>query len=212
MLDVDGHVIAAEDLVNRVEQLIRTIDERNPRPTESAQDSDELPEGPRLAAPILPMRALHGELYPKDLGQPAGAKGRASKSAKRVVRKLTGWYVEPRCLWIVQQNYDGHNIHFASGVVDELSRMDRELDDLRQQNMQLKLQVVTAVERFNRNRRQIDVLLESLATQVDVREVRRELERLGAAGSSGAEIDYAAFEDRCRGSSEGPCARRRLTT
>jgi hypothetical protein len=154
-------VIAAEDLINRVQQLIRTIDEVNPPSRGSALD-DESSDVPRIGAPILPMSALHAELYPKDLGRPIGAKGRASKSAKRVVRKLTSWYVEPR--WIVQQNYDGHNIHFASGVVDELSRMDRELDELRRQNVHLKLQVVTAVERLNRYRRQVDAAIADLVT------------------------------------------------
>jgi 2-polyprenyl-3-methyl-5-hydroxy-6-metoxy-1,4-benzoquinol methylase len=200
VLDVDGHVMAADELVNRVEQLIRTIDEANPRTRDGAAKGDDSDDETHLGAPILPMSALHRDLYPKDLGEPAGAKGRASKSAKRVVRKLTSWYVEPR--WITQQDYDGHNIHFAMGVVDELQRIDRELEELRRQNVQLKLQMVTATERFNRYRRQIDAVVESLPTHDELREVRRELERLGASGSSGAQIDYAAFEDRCRGSSE----------
>ena len=80
--------------------------------------------------------------------------------------------------------------------------IDRELDELRRQNVQLKLQVVSSVERLNRYRRDMHDLFENVATQDDVRALSREIERLGAAGSSGAEIDYAAFEDRCRGSSE----------
>lgn len=200
MLDVDGHVIAAEDLVDRVEKLVRTIDESNPRSKDRGRDSEEFPEVPRLAAPILPMQALHRDLYPKDLGHPTGARGRGSKFAKRFVRKLTAWYVEPR--WIVQQNYDGHNIHFASGVVEELSRMDRELDELRRQNVHLKLQVVTAIERLNRHRRQVEATIGDLATFDDLRSLSRQLERLGATGSSRVAIDYAEFEDRCRGSSE----------
>ena len=120
--------------------------------------------------------------------------------AKRLVRKLTGWYVEPR--WTAQQHYDGHNIHFASGVVDEVQRINRELDDLRRQNVQLKLQVVSSVERLNRYRRDVNGLFENLATKDDVRSLIRESERSGASASSGAEIDYSAFEDRCRGSSE----------
>jgi 2-polyprenyl-3-methyl-5-hydroxy-6-metoxy-1,4-benzoquinol methylase len=197
VLDVDGHVIAAEDLVNRVERLVSTIDESNPSPKERPTDADEIPDGPAFAAPILPMRALHGELYPPELPRPQSARGRASVLGKRIVRKLSRWYVEPR--WLAQQNYDGHNIHFAAGVVSELDRAQRELEELRQQNIRLKLQLVGSVERLNRSIRSAQ---DHFATQDHFRELSHQVERLGSGSWSGTKIDYSAFEDRCRGSSE----------
>ena len=88
-------------------------------------------------------------LYPPELPHRQGGRASVSVFGKRLVRKLTGWYVEPR--WTVQQNYDGHNIHFAAGVVDELLQVRRELEELRRQNMHLKLQLVASVERINRS-------------------------------------------------------------
>jgi O-antigen chain-terminating methyltransferase len=87
-------------------------------------------------------------------------------------------------------------------VVDEVQRIDRELDELRRQNVQLRLQILSSMERLNRHRRELSGLFENLATKDDVRTLNREFERLGTAGLSGAKIDYSQFEDRCRGSSD----------
>ena len=198
MLDVDGHVIDAADLIERVDQLVKAIDEHNHRSGTDSDPDDETSEL-RLGAPLLPMSALHRDLYPRDIGPAPGVKGQASRFSKRMVRRLTGWYVEPR--WTTQQDYDGHNIHFATGVVDAIQRIDQELERLRQQNVQLRLQIVTSVERLNRHRRDVAALLEKSATRADVRELNRQIERLGVEGASGAKIDYVEFEDRCRGSS-----------
>jgi 2-polyprenyl-3-methyl-5-hydroxy-6-metoxy-1,4-benzoquinol methylase len=213
VLDVDGHVIAADDLVARVDKFVKRIDEAVPE-TGLSTDSRAPTEDavPPVRAPIPPMQALHTELRPPDLGHPQTPRGRATKLAKQVVRKLTNWYVEPR--FEVQQNYDGHNIHFAMAVIDELQRVDRELVELRRQNTQLRLQVVAAVERLNRFRREqgserdtlernVDSLINDFGTyKTGLDHFNRELERLNAAGHSGVHIDYSEFEDRCRGSSE----------
>jgi 2-polyprenyl-3-methyl-5-hydroxy-6-metoxy-1,4-benzoquinol methylase len=215
VLDVDGHVIGTGELVARVDRFIAKIEEAAPQ--SGSPESDPLTPtttssatGKGLGAPILPMQALHGQLLQSpELGQPTTAKGRASKFTKQLIRRFTGWYVEPR--FVVQQNYDGHNIHFANGVVAELARVDGELNELRRQNLQLKLQVVSAVERLNRYRRDADSSADNYRQGVDsvvdeiVQEMRnytREIERVGASGFSGVHIDYSAFEDRCRGSSD----------
>ncbi len=200
MFDVDGRVITPGDLVERVEQLIGEIDEKNPRPVAESQEASTPEPLPRIASSLPSMRALHGELFPPDLSGKGGAKGRAASFTKRLVRKLTGWNVEPR--FTAQQHYDGHNIHFATAVVDEVQRIDRELEELRRQNVQLRLQVVSSVERLNRLRRDLNGMFDNVATKDDMRALSREFERLGVAGLSGTKIDYAAFEDRCRGSSE----------
>ena len=148
MLDVDGHVVVARDLVERVTGLLKTLEESKSKSVSNHSEESFSSPSPGLGRLILPMRGLHAELYPPELPRLQGGRARVSLFGKRLVRKLTSWYVEPR--WLVQQNYDGHNIHFASGVVDELLRVQRELDELRRQNMHLKLQMVAAVERINR--------------------------------------------------------------
>jgi 2-polyprenyl-3-methyl-5-hydroxy-6-metoxy-1,4-benzoquinol methylase len=200
VFDVDGHVIGADELVERVEKLIATIDERDDRSAAFVRDRVAQDEHDDVGDPIMPMRALHNELYPPDLTDGPGARGRASSFTKRLVRKLTSWEVEPR--WTVQQHYDGHNIHFAAGVVGELRRMDRELDELRRQNIRLKLQVVGSTERLNRYKSEVNRALDDIATNRDLHDFQKQLERLGATSSNGKGIDYAAFEDRCRGSSD----------
>jgi O-antigen chain-terminating methyltransferase len=209
VLDVDGHVIGASDLVSRVDKYIEEINQAvgDPGP---ATGTTPIATRPAVSAPILPMQAHHVELLQTpDLGQPTGTRGVASAFTKRLVRKITGWYIEPR--FAAQQNYDGHNILFANGVVAELARVDSELSELRRQNLQLKLQVVSSVERLNRYRRQADSTADTYRQAVDstvdeiVEEMRMyssEIERVGASGFSGVHIDYSAFEDRCRGSSE----------
>ena len=200
VFDVDGHVIAAEDLLERVERLIRTIDDSNVPSTGTLSESTTGAAPPEVAGPMRSMQAVLADLHPPDLGQPRGARGRASSSVKRLIRRLTSWYVEPR--WILQENYDGRNLELASGIINEFPRIEVELDELRRENIRLKLQVVTSVERLNRYRREVDGLLQSVAQQEDVRLLGRELKRLGAVGTTGTDIDYVAFEDRCRGSSE----------
>jgi 2-polyprenyl-3-methyl-5-hydroxy-6-metoxy-1,4-benzoquinol methylase len=146
------------------------------------------------------MNAALAELHPPDFGQFKGVRARVSVFVKRLVRKLTSWYVEPR--WVLQERYDGENLQLVSGVVSQFHRVDAELTELRRQNTRLKLQVVASVERLNRHRREVERMFQDAATQEDIRFLSRELERVGTAGVSGAEIDYVDFENRCRGSSE----------
>jgi 2-polyprenyl-3-methyl-5-hydroxy-6-metoxy-1,4-benzoquinol methylase len=212
MLDVDGQVISAEVLVQRVEQLLGQIDAADVSPSQTSRVAT-----PSLDAPIHAMRVIHGQMHPPELGSP-GWRGRVGALGKRVVRKLTSWYVEPR--WILQQQIDSQNIEFASQMYNSVRRIDAELDELRQQNTRLKLQMVTSGERLSRHGREIgdlrgvmttqkgvlaaqEKVLEGAAMQDDLRPLAREvtalLDRLGAIGASGADINYADFEDRFRG-------------
>ena len=206
MLDVDGQVVSAEVLIKRVEQLLGEIDAIE-------VDSTRM-EGmtvPALAAPIHAMRAIHGQMHPPVLAGATGIRGRIGGFMKRIVRRLTSWYVEPR--WIQQQELDAQNIEFASRLYNSVYRIDAELEELRHQNARLKLQMVTLREVVNRSRREIGELqdessrhgkfLEGVAMHDDLQpftqEVSSLLERLGAVGTTGAAIDYAAFEDHFRG-------------
>ena len=203
MLDVDGHVISPDALVQRVQQLISTIDGHGqavPAVTHPVVTED-------LAAPVHAMLPLHAELRPPDLTGAAGLRGRAGRFIKRVIRRLTSWNTEPR--WVVQKDFDYRNIEFSRQVISafdltnrHLERVGAELEDLRRQNVRLKLQIVAEIERQGRHRTEIGEILATMARQVDVENLNREIKRLGVTGSTSTDIDYVEFEDRCRGSSE----------
>ena len=135
------------------------------------------------------------------------SEGRVGRFFKRVVRRITSWYVEPR--WVTQQGFDSRTIEFSREVIGsfdltnrQLARVDAELEDLRQQNVRLKLQIVAEIERHSRYRREVAETLKTVASHVEVQSLSRDVKRLGVTGGTSSAIDYLAFEDRCRGSSE----------
>ncbi len=209
MLDVDGQVISQEALVQRVAELLAVIDTSRLSETEADHVGRDAGTGPVLHA----MSVAHGGLNPPDLSGARGARGRVGALVKRVVRRLTSWYVEPR--WVLQKEYDGQAVVLASSVVTTLRRVDAELDELRHENARLRLLSVTANERVRRALQELDEMrevlaehrsiFEGVAMQDDLLPLSREmtslLDRLGAIGVTGADIDYAGFEDAFRGHS-----------
>jgi 2-polyprenyl-3-methyl-5-hydroxy-6-metoxy-1,4-benzoquinol methylase len=206
MLDVDGQVVSAEALVERVEQLLTTI---------GAGDGEAAPGGRAeeapLDAPVHSMRLMFSELNPPDLVDTSSVRARGSVLVKRLIRKTTSWYVEPR--WAVQHEIDRQNIEFSSQAYNSVRRIEAELDELRRQNTRVKLQLVAANERVSRYRRETELLQTSVALQEGIfkgvamqdevqplaREITALLDRLGAVGATGADINYVDFEDRFRG-------------
>lgn len=209
MLDIDGQVISADVLVQRVEQLLGAID---------ARDVSLVPQdgtaAPTVDGPIHAMRLIQREMHPPDLSAPGSRGGRVGTFVKRVVRKLISWYVEPR--WVLQQQLDGENVEFASRAYNSICRIEAELDELRRQNTRLKLQLVDSNERVSRLRHRQgelskrverhETVLGGVAMQDEVRPLSQEvtalLDRLGVIGTSGANINYADFEDCFRGDSD----------
>jgi O-antigen chain-terminating methyltransferase len=64
------------------------------------------------------------------------------------------------------------------------------------------MQIVAEIERHNRQRREIGEILKDVASESDLRSLSVAVKRLDVAGTTSDAIDYVAFEDRCRGSSE----------
>ncbi len=206
MLDVDGQVISAGALIQRVEQLVGTIDT-----SQVSAGGSHQAEPPQLDAPIHEMRVIHGQMHPPDLRGTGGVRGRISSALKRLVRRLTSWYVEPR--WILQQGLDSQSIEFAAQAYNNIWRIDVELAELRRQNARLKLQLVASSERMSRHLLGYEELREDVAAQRGIlartameediqplhTEIKTVLDRLGAVGTSGANIDYVEFENRFRG-------------
>ena len=80
MLDVDGHVISPDALLERVQQLVSTIDGQSPAPPVDIRPCAT----EQLAAPVHAMQPLHEGLRPPDLSGAAGLRGRAGRFFKRV--------------------------------------------------------------------------------------------------------------------------------
>ena len=202
MLDVDGNVVGADDLVNRVELLIGRINAGETTP--GAAD----PTGLSLVvAPIHAMRAAHGSVHPPEV--PGGP----GSVVKKLVRRLTSWYVEPR--WTAEQELDARTIDFASEAYNSLHRIEAELEGVRRQKVRMKLELVAVVERLRIARTEVarlseevvhqDVILRGTAMREDVRVLGKEvaslLGRLGADTTQGVDLDYVEFERRFRGDS-----------
>jgi O-antigen chain-terminating methyltransferase len=197
VLDVDGNVVSAETLVRRVEQLVQQIGPGSQSPGSPYPGDDWFPGiaatsvEPRLDA----MRVTLARIHPPDLAQPRGPRGHVVHFVKRVVRKLTRWYVEPRLE--LQTRLDEHSVEFATALYHHIRRIDSEIQQLEQRNADLELQIRATIEKQER-------LLSSVAFQDDVDALRREvavvLQRLGLAAATRANIDYSVFEDCFRGS------------
>jgi O-antigen chain-terminating methyltransferase len=210
MLEVDGQVVDAAELVRRVNELVQSVD--------SAGALSQSPEGEyrsewaRLSNHLDALRTLHDQMEPPGVGLATGLRGRAVRLTKRAAQKLTWWYVEPR--WAKQREYNVHSRELLSGLssfykeVEELHQ--REMQELRLRNLTLRRQVVTSLERVNRLQAQQNQFLSFVrehlrqeVNQEDMWALRKEVEgllqRLGAASVAGADIDYVAFEDRFRG-------------
>ena len=143
VLDVDGTVASTEALVSRVEELIGRIDAEAGTP-----GATEVPGLAPLVDPVHGMRALHREMHPPEIGPGSGVRGRAGVVARKAVRRLTSWYVEPR--FQVQEQFDAGAIEFASEAYNAIHRLEKEIEDLRRQVVRAKLEVVATGERLRR--------------------------------------------------------------
>jgi hypothetical protein len=162
LLDVDGQVIAADVLVERVEHLLQGVRSAG-GPAVGAVAGQSAPS--TLDAPIHAMRVVHGQLHPPDAGGRPGLRGRIGSMLRRVVRRLTSWYVEPR--WILQQEFDTQTIEFSSQAFNEMHRVDADLNELRAQMARLKMQLVAANERTNRVRRDVGDLADRVSERLE---------------------------------------------
>jgi O-antigen chain-terminating methyltransferase len=196
MLDVDGHVLDPDVLVERVQQLLSSMDRQGADP----EDGRFPVSTEQLAVPVHAMQPLHAELHPPDLGGAKGVRGRIGRVFKKMVRRLTSWYVEPR--WVAQSEFDARGIDFSRQVIGAVARIDGELEELRRQNVRLRMQIVAEIERHSRQRREIGEILKEVASESDFQSLSAAVRRLDVAGTTSDAIDYVAFEDRCRGSSE----------
>jgi O-antigen chain-terminating methyltransferase len=202
----DWDVIAPQELIARVESLLARIDAGEALPAAAPA-----PGLDTMVTPVHEMRLLHSGLQPPDLGAGGGPRRRAGGIVKRLVRRLTSWYVEPR--WTVQEQIDAKAIDFSSEAYNAVYRLEEELERVRQQNARLRLEIVATGERLRQAEERVgrqgeeladaQRVLSGVAMEDEVRSLSKEvtaiLARFGADGVAGADIDYVEFERRFRG-------------
>ena len=69
------------------------------------------------------------------MGRRPGLVGSVAVMTKRVVRRLTAWYVEPR--WEVQREFDAEVARLATDTTDAIRLLRHQIDDLQQTNERL---------------------------------------------------------------------------
>jgi hypothetical protein len=77
------------------------------------------------------LQAAWGTVLPPDLSVATWPGKRSRLIARRIVRKLTWWYVEPR--WVVQRGIDEEVGRFATSAATELAAMRREVSMLQRE-------------------------------------------------------------------------------
>ena len=144
MLEVDGHVVNRDELIQRIEQLIGPAPQP---PNEDASTSSSGLAPGNLEEQVHAIRHLQGQIGPPELTRGQGVRGQLAWIVKRAVRKSSSWYVEPR--WNVQQDFDVRTAEFATQVLNQLRALRREVETLRRDQLALRSQLVTNLERAN---------------------------------------------------------------
>jgi 2-polyprenyl-3-methyl-5-hydroxy-6-metoxy-1,4-benzoquinol methylase len=157
VLDADGNVVSPNELVARVEQLLRSTPDSHVQSEQSAAGTHQ-PSHEMTVAHTNALHVLQHQLVVPGVDSPPGVTAPAKRTFKRVIRKLTWWYVEPR--WRVQNDFDAHSAHFASAVTTELSRLSTEMDQQRQrhreQQLRLAVQISTAFTKITELQQAVD--------------------------------------------------------
>jgi SAM-dependent methyltransferase len=226
MLEVDGKVVSPDELVRRVREVLARTETTG---IELARpQTGELTTEQALAATTRRVQWLQyrlGEIRPPDVAPAPGAVGQAKGFSKRAIRKATRWYVEPR--WQSQTEFDAEAAQFAAEANHAIAELDDRIAEVRAYTSRVadrtrilandtkdvtsalaaaRETIAQAYTALDDLQRQIDGLEAVYANKAEVRGIHDELhmllERLGAASAAGADIDYVAFEERFRGSSD----------
>jgi hypothetical protein len=135
---VSSRVIAPDDLERRLASALATIDPSIvPRHTSGTAVGGSASDAARARAELLHRLWATVTVEPITVGP--GPRGRAAHIVKRLVRRATAWYVEPR--WAAQLEIDAEVARFASDSV-------RSIEDLRSEVAQLNASLDRAQTRI----------------------------------------------------------------
>jgi O-antigen chain-terminating methyltransferase len=224
VLEIDANVADGMDLVRRVREVMANTDRGELMIARTVPPSVEADLIADTAERAASMHHRVDEIQMPPVLAASSPIGRLKRLGKKAVRKATWWYVEPR--WVPQRAFDTEAAQFATAVDAALSDLRSGLAESRAYARRVADRVrihvldtndlvttVGATQQAIRDVRtslaELDQRLAELGSNYYERddvdllhsEVRTVLDRLGAASSSGADVDYVAFEDRFRGDS-----------
>jgi hypothetical protein len=120
----------ADSLYKTVGELLQSVD-RSSVENELGAPAPPNPGFAEIADASSHMSALWGTVLPPELARGLGSRPRIRGLAKRVVRKVTWWYVEPR--WVVQRAIDEEASRMARSTVTVLSGLHQDLAEARRE-------------------------------------------------------------------------------
>ena len=177
MLDDKGHDLSSTELIRKAERLL-----------------SERAVQPRLDPPGATGRVLQ-ETGPSDRGTPRRAT--RLRSATRIRGRWKNLRPGPSKVELLEERTEQLASHLR-WVETELQRCLGTIDIVRRQAVALRIQIASMEQRAPLGPPDI---VDPGELAVLHGEVSALLERLGIPSSSGADIDYAGFEDRFRGDS-----------
>jgi 2-polyprenyl-3-methyl-5-hydroxy-6-metoxy-1,4-benzoquinol methylase len=220
---VAPQVIDPTELSSRIAATLEGIDTEalDLRPRRGLPPKPYIEAGRRAEA----LHLLWGTVASPGIPAARGPRGIVGRFVKRVVRRLTHWYVEPR--FAAQREIDAELARFATESVlairqthIELTNAKREIDLLKRELQDSKTERTVLVD--NAASQEADVA--ALHDKVDrlaasfgsegplvgvLEQLTQVMSRLGISSARGASFDYVAFEERFRGGSEALAASQR---
>ena len=151
MIEVDAAAISPDELILRVQSLLAETPRvgvpavpYSPRnlPAQSGRGG---PEQARQRAEVLHQRFK--QLGPPDITSGPGPRWQVTRCfVKRVVRKLTAWYIEPR--WTAQIDFDAATVWAATESANVIGQQAVELQRLSQsiERIERMIEAMTAAE------------------------------------------------------------------
>jgi hypothetical protein len=120
----------ADGLYEMVGELLQGVD-RSRVENEMATPAPPNPGFAEIADASRHLSALWGTVLPPELARSLSSRPRLRGLAKRVVRRVTWWYIEPR--WVVQRSIDEEAARMARSTVTVLSGLHQDLTEARRE-------------------------------------------------------------------------------
>lgn len=214
---VAREVIDSADLMSRVSHILETVDTRVLDLTPPLRGVATKPYV-QAARRAEALHSLWGTVVAPGIAPARGPRAKSQRFVKKMVRRLTHWYVEPR--FVAQHEIDAELARFATDSVlairrthVELTDAKRDIDFLRRELKHSRAESARLVEQATSQHDQLVILQDTVArllatcsSKTSLDELRGQvaqlMSRLGIASAYGASFDYVAFEERFRGDSE----------
>ena len=137
---ISDQVIAPQELAARL-ALARAEVESSVQDEQSGSDASVEARAHRL-------HELWATVAPPELLRRATTRGHVAFTVKRLVRKVSAWYVEPR--WIAQREIDAEVARFASDTAAAIEQLNWRVEHLEQWNDHLQREL-RQTQRTTRN-------------------------------------------------------------